>query len=110
MTVPAVSSTPWQRLPLELGPALRSRLDATVRAIADQITAAIPGVADNAQLADNAKLAMDVQRGVRVALERFLELVGTDDAALPARVRETFVELGAAEAREDRTTETLLSA
>ncbi len=45
-----------------------------------------------------------------VAIERFLELVGTDEPAMPIRVRQTFIELGAAEAREDRTPEMLLSA
>ena len=45
-----------------------------------------------------------------VALERFLDLVGTDEPALPPRSREVFVGLGAAEAREDRGPEALLAA
>lgn len=77
---------------------------AIVDAVAGGITEAI-SAGD-----DDAKLVRDVRRGVSVALERFVDLVGTEDAALPPGVRETFVELGAAEAREDRTPETLLAA
>jgi hypothetical protein len=47
---------------------------------------------------------------VNVALERFLDLVGTDEPALPPPVRETFVALGAAEARDDRSPQALLTA
>jgi DNA-binding PucR family transcriptional regulator len=99
-----VSSTPWQRLPAALAPALRGRMAAIVDAVAGEITESIyAGIGD-------AKIAADVRRGVGAALERFVDLVGTDEPALPAGVRETFVDLGAAEAREDRAPETLLSA
>jgi hypothetical protein len=101
---PAVSPTPWQRLPAELVPPLHDRLDTIVDTVADEITNTVfAGV-------DNAKTRQDTHRGVQVALERFLELVGTGAPALPAPVRETFVELGAAEARENRTPETLIAA
>src|SRR5665647_1131631 len=83
-----MSPTPWQRLPTALVPALRGRMAAIV----------------------DAKFAQDIRRGVGAALERFVDLVGTNEPALPAGVRETFVDLGAAEAREDRAPETLLSA
>lgn len=99
-----LSPTPWQRLPAALVPALRARLETIVDTVASEITASVfIGV-------DNSRITQDVRRGVRVAVEHFLELVGTDEPAMPVRVRETFVELGAAEAREDRTPETLLSA
>jgi hypothetical protein len=101
---PAVSPTPWRSLPAELVPVLRARLETIVATVADQITGSVFGEVDDD------KVARDVHRGVRVAMERFVELVGTDEPALPARVRETFLELGAAEAREERTPETLLSA
>ncbi len=99
-----VSPTPWQRLPAALVPALRGRLAGIVDAVAREITESIyAGI-------DGTKIAQDVRRGVDVALERFVDLVGTDEPALPAGVRETFVDLGAAEAREDRAPETLLAA
>lgn len=95
---------PWRRLPAPLVPALRGRMAALVDAVAGEITGSI-----HADVGD-AKVAHDVRRGVGAALERFADLVGTDEPALPAGVRETFVDLGAAEAREDRPPETLLSA
>ena len=99
----AVSPIPWQRLPAALVPALRGRIPAIVDAVSGEIASSI-----NAQ--GDAKVAEDVHRGVAAALERFVDLVGTEEPALPAGVRETFVDLGAAEAREDRAPETLLSA
>lgn len=99
-----VSPTPWQRLPAATAPALRARLDTVADAVARQATETI------AAGSDDAKLAHDIRRGVDVALERFIALVGTDEPALRPGVRETFVDLGAAEAREDRPPETLLAA
>src|SRR5665647_3985366 len=99
-----LSPTPWQRLPAALVLALRGRMAAIVDAVAGEITESIyAGI-------DDAKIAQDIRRGVGAALERFVDLVGTNEPGLPAGVRETFVELGAAEAREDRAPETLLSA
>lgn len=99
-----VSPTPWRRLPEELVPALHPRLEAIAHTVANEVTASLfAGVTSG-------KVARDIDHGVRVALGRFLELAGTDEPALPDSVRETFVELGAAEAREDRTPETLHSA
>src|SRR5882724_7348796 len=85
---------------------MRPRLASTVRAIADAVTAATPAFARTG----NAKLERDVRTAVQVALERFLALSGTDEPALPPRIREVFVALGAAEAREDRGPEVLLAA
>jgi hypothetical protein len=104
MTDRPVSTTPWQRLPAPLVPALRGRMAALVDAVAGEITGSV--YAD----VKDAKVTHDVRRGVGAALERFADLVGTDEAALPAGVRETFVDLGAAEAREDRPPEMLLAA
>jgi hypothetical protein len=101
-----VTPIPWRRLPDGLSAAMRPRLPATVQAIADAITVATPAFAT----IEDAKFGRDVRTAVQVAIERFLDLVGTDDAALPPRVREVFVALGAGEAREDRGPEALLAA
>jgi len=103
---PHLSPTPWARLPAELAPALRRRLDATVAEVAAKVTGSIPAFAEIA----NPKVERDLHAGVRAAVERFLELAGTAETALPAPVRESFVALGAAEARDGRGTETLLTA
>ncbi|WP_344086050.1 helix-turn-helix domain-containing protein [Luedemannella helvata] len=80
-------------------------MPATVSAIADAIAGGVPAFA-----AGDAKVARDVRAAVRTALDRFLDLIGTDEPALPPRIREVFVALGAAEAREDRGPEALLTA
>ncbi|MGC5053404.1 PucR family transcriptional regulator [Micromonospora sp. DT48] len=101
-----VSTTPWRHLPADLAAAMRPHLPATVAAVAAAVTEATPAFAD---IADD-KFARDVRTAVQVALDRFLDLVGTGEPALPPRVREVFVGLGAAEAREDRGPEALLTA
>lgn len=78
----------------------------TERIIAAAVTEATP---EFASIRDE-KFARDVRMAVHVALDRFTDLVGTDEAALPPRVREVFVALGAAEAREDRGPDALLAA
>lgn len=95
---------PWRHLPVSLAPALRARMPELVAAVARQAVQVIAG--DHA----DAKLERDVHRGVSVALERLVDLIGTDAPALAPGVRETFVDLGAAEAREDRPPEILLTA
>lgn len=99
-------TTPWRRVPTDLAAAMRPRLPATVPAIADAVAAANPAFAENS----NAKFDRDVRTAVQVALERFLDLAGTDEPALPPRIREVFVALGAAEARENHGPELLLGA
>ncbi|MEH1128943.1 helix-turn-helix domain-containing protein [Micromonospora sp. CPCC 206061] len=98
--------TPWQRLPADLSPAMRPHLPATVQAVASAITDTTPAFAT----IQDAKFERDVHTAVRVAIERFLDLVGTAEPALPPRFRDVFVSLGAAEAREDRGPEALLAA
>ena len=98
--------TPWQRLPSGLAAAMRPHLPATAQAVADAITAATPVFA----AIEDAKFKRDVRAAVLVAFERFLDLVGTDEPALPPPFREVFVALGAAEARENRGPEALLAA
>ncbi|MDG4798173.1 helix-turn-helix domain-containing protein [Micromonospora sp. WMMD1082] len=101
-----VSTAPWRRLPADLATAMRPQLPATVAAVAVAVTEATPAFA---AIADD-KFARDVQSAVQVALDRFLDLVGTEEPALPPRFRAVFVGLGAAEAREDRGPEALLAA
>lgn len=106
MIVPPVSPVPWRRLPAELAAAMRPGLPAGVQAIADAVTDATPAFA----AIEDAKFERDVRTAVKVALERFLDLIGTDQPPLPARAHEVFAGLGAAEAREGRGPEALLAA
>jgi DNA-binding PucR family transcriptional regulator len=85
---------------------MRPQLPATVGAIADAVTASTPAFA----AIESDKFHRDVRGAVLVALERFLDLIGTDEPALPPHVREVFVALGAGEARENRGPEALLAA
>ncbi|BBH67563.1 hypothetical protein ACTI_42480 [Actinoplanes sp. OR16] len=91
-------------MPTDLAPAMRPRLPATV----DAIATAVEDTA--AEAAGNAKFARDVRNAVQVALDRFLDLAGTGEPALPPKIREVFVALGAGEARENRGPEMLLGA
>ena len=110
MTSPSPAPlAPWRRLPTDVATALRPRLPDAVQAVADAVTAATPVFA-TIEDAKFDKFDTDVRTAVRVAFERFLDLVGTDEPALPPHVREVFVALGAAEAREDRGPEALLTA
>jgi hypothetical protein len=103
---PVTTPTPWGRLPQELPAALGARLESTVDEVARTVSRSIPAFAE----IEDPKFERDVHAAVRVAVERFLDLVGTDQPALPPQVRETFVALGAAEARDDRSPEILLGA
>lgn len=106
MRADPVTSTPWQRLPTELAPAMRPRLPAVIRAVATAVTDSTPAFAGVAE----PKFRSDVRTAVDVALHHFVDLIGTAAPALPPRVREVFVALGAAEAREQRGPESLLAA
>ncbi|GIJ27392.1 hypothetical protein Vqi01_25540 [Micromonospora qiuiae] len=105
MTAPG-SVLPWRRLPADLATAMRPHLPVAVAAVAVAVTEATPAFAG---IADD-KFTRDVHRAVQVALDRFLDLVGTGEPALPPPIREVFVGLGAAEAREERGPEALLAA
>jgi len=85
---------------------MRPGISATIREVATTVTEVTPAFAE----IKDAKFARDLRTGVTVAVERFLDLIGTDEPALPPRFREVFVGLGAAEAREDRGPEALLAA
>jgi hypothetical protein len=100
-----VSATPWQRLPAELAVAMRPGLSAAVESVSGAVARATPTYAQ----IEDPKFTQDVRAAVQVALDRFLDLVGTDQPALPPKVREVFVGLGAAEARESRGPQGLLA-
>jgi hypothetical protein len=85
---------------------MRPHLPAAAGDLADAVTEATPAFA----MISDAKFERDVRTAVEVALGRFVDLVGTDEPALPPRFREVFVALGAAEAREERGPEALLAA
>ena len=106
MSEVGVPERPWSRLPRVLATTLHARLEPTVLAVAAQVSESVPAFAE----IDDPKFARDMREAVRVAVTRFLELVGTDAPALPDPVRESFVALGAAEAREEREPEVLLAA
>ncbi|GAB7044027.1 MULTISPECIES: PucR family transcriptional regulator [Catenuloplanes] len=99
-----MDATPWHRLPADLAAAMRPRLPSAARTIADAVAATTPAFAAGAHV------DRDVRAPVQVALERFADLAGTDEPALPPRIREVFVALGAGEARENRGPELLLGA
>ena len=101
------SPTPWQRLPADLADGDAA---AAWRRPCGRSPTPSPRRRPAFAAIEDAKFERDVRTAVQVALERFLDLVGTDEPALPPPVREVFVALGAAEAREDRGPEVLLAA
>lgn len=105
MSALSIPVRPWRRLPADLASALGSRFESTVEAVALGVNE-VPGFARTGE----AKFERDVHLAVRSALEHFLDLVGSDAPALPTSVHETFVALGAAEARDERSPEVLLTA
>jgi hypothetical protein len=101
---PALSSTPWRRLPADLAEVMRPWLELNVQAVTCAIAEATPVFAE----IEEPEIDRYLRVPVRVALDRFLDLVGTDEPALPPGVRGVFVSLGAAEAREERGPEAVL--
>lgn len=85
---------------------MRGRLEGTVEDVVRNVSASSPAFAS----IDDPKFERDVHAAVRLAVERFLDLAGSDEPALPPDVRENFVALGAGEARDERSPDTLLAA
>ena len=85
---------------------MRPHLGTTVDSVIATVSEAAPIFAAKGEAA---KVGRDAFTATQTGLEHFLDLVGTDDPALPPHVRDVFVGLGAAEAREDRGPEVLLT-
>lgn len=94
----APSTTPWQRLPADLATAMHPYIEATAEAIVVAVSTAIPAL----NMWPGTKIERDVILAGEVAIQRFLELLGTDEPALAPEAREVFVGIGAGEARENR--------
>lgn len=106
MTPTKVHPRPWLGLGPEVATALGQQLDEVVRQLAEGIAASVPEFAT----IDDPRFARDTVEAVTAALERFVSLVGADEPALSREIRETFVSLGAAEARENRGPNAVISA
>jgi hypothetical protein len=107
MDTPVAAAAPWRRLPADVASALRPVLGPTAREVSAEVKASVPAFA---AIRGSAKFSRDLDAAVRAGLERFVDLVATDEEALTPVVRELFTGLGAAEARDGRGPEILLSA
>lgn len=107
MNDPAATATPWRRLPPDVASALRPVLGQAAREVSAEVTGSVPAFA---AIGASAKFSRDLDAAVRAGLERFVDLIATSQEALTPAVRERFTGLGAAEARDGRGPETLLSA
>jgi len=107
MDAPAATATPWGRLPADVASALRPVLSQTAREVSAEVTASVPAFG---AIGGTAKFSRDLDEAVRAGLHRFVDLVATGEEALTPVVRELFTGLGAAEARDGRGPEILLSA
>jgi hypothetical protein len=93
--------TPWQALDPAVSAALRPGVPELAKRVIKAVQEAVP--------AYEGELDANVRRGVRQALEGFIELVeGGDEALLPGR--QVYVSFGRAEARRGRSVEVLLAA
>lgn len=106
MSGPTYDLLPWRLLDPGIAAAITTRFDEIADEIADGVTRSVPEFADS----DSAKNRRDIDEAVTVALRRFVQLIGTDEAALSPEASEVFVGIGAAEAREARGPQVLFAA
>lgn len=97
---------PWAALPQQLGPLLRPDLPAVVEDVIATISREVPSYARPLE----GTFGEGILHGVQIALERFLDLPGTDDPALPTHSRGVYIALGRGELRQGRSLEALLGA
>src|SRR3954447_609616 len=95
-----MDNRPWATLSAEVARPIRPSVPGLVREVIDAVQSAVP---------EYASLDPAVSRGVRVALDGFLDLVeGGDSTRLPGRA--VYVRFGQAEARNGRSLDALLTA
>jgi hypothetical protein len=97
---------PWAALPEQMTAILRPQLATVVADVIGAISREVPSYARPLE----GRFGHGVLQGVQVALERFLDLPGTDSPALPTHSRGVYVALGRGELRHGRTLEALLAA
>lgn len=97
---------PWANVDPTLTASLRSRLPAAIDATIGAIRAQVPSYAEFGA----GPVAAAVRRGVEIALQRWLELLGTTDDALDPSAVRVYAGIGAGEWRSGRTMEALLAA
>jgi len=97
---------PWSGLQpgvaVLLRPALPAAIDGSIAAIDRELPAFRAGL--------DGDLGRTVRRGVEIALNRLLDLMGTDRPALDARARHVYESLGEGEGAQGRSLDTLLAA
>lgn len=97
---------PWSALGPGTGavlrPALVGAVDAAIVAIDRELPAFQGGL--------DGELGRTIRRGVEVALDRFLDLLGTEAPALNPRAEQVYAALGAGEGAQGRSMDTLLAA
>ncbi|MCU0294679.1 MAG: helix-turn-helix domain-containing protein [Candidatus Nanopelagicales bacterium] len=94
---------PWSRLSAALAQKLRPALPELVTATGREIVGGVPAYTE-------ADMGPVVVKGTQVALERLLDLFGTDNPALDARANTFYRRIGAIESEQGRSMEALLSA
>lgn len=106
MATDAQDPRPWSRLPAEAADWLRPAAER----IGALVIAAIPHEVEAFANEDDGRLREDIRTGVLVTLERFLQLVGTEEPALSEATAAVYARLGSEEAGERRGLESLLAA
>ncbi|HEY2220442.1 helix-turn-helix domain-containing protein [Actinomycetospora sp.] len=96
-------SHPWADVPAEAAHRMRPMIIGTGDDIIDQVRAEVAEYA----LSMDGVFGQNIRKGVTVALEQFLQLLGTDDELPDTRV---YFELGRVEHRHGRTMDALQSA
>jgi hypothetical protein len=97
---------PWLALPQEIVDDLRPMMPGIVEAIITAVPQLVPAYARPIE----GRFGRGLQRGVAVALDRFLQLPGTRLPALSEESRELVARLGSGEFRQGRSMDALLSA
>lgn len=99
-------SAPWSSLPPELGERVRPYL----KDVVDEVVGSIPSEVPSYARPLEGRFGLGVRMGVEVALGRFLDLPGTDSAALAPQERDVYLGLGRGELLQGRSLEALLAA